>query len=164
MSKPIEIGYRWNRENLERVFDASYKYEFENSHKRYIGWFFIALMQFGVVFALKGGSFALLLFSTIVLLYWYYGKRVIAKRRAIRAFESSEFRDRLIEMSVDEEGILIKPNQRLDWDEIDEIRSIGDDIMLYKDPNFHYIPLSAFRSVEDISRFKSLAREKGKLR
>jgi hypothetical protein len=106
----------------------------------------------------------LLIFSTIVLLYWYYGKRVIAKRRAIRAFESSVFRDKLIEMSVDDEGIVIKPNKKLDWGEIDEIRSIGDDIMLYKAPNFHYIPLSAFSSIEEVSRFKSIAKQKGKLR
>ncbi len=164
MSKPVEIRYRWNRENLERVFDSSYRYQFENSHKRYIGWFFIALMQFGVVAALKGGSFGLLLFSTIVLIYWYYGKKMIAKRRAISSFESSEFRDRLIEMSVDEEGILIKPHTLLKWDEMDEIRSIGDDIMLYRHPNFHYIPLSAFGSIKEVSKFKSLARERGKLR
>ena len=164
MSKPIEIRYRWDRENLERVFDSSYKYQFENSRKRYIGWFFIALMQFGVVAALKRGSFALLMFSTIVLIYWYYAKRLIAKRRAIRAFESSEFRDRLIEMSVDDDGISIMPHTRLQWREIDEVRSIGDDVMLYKHPNFHYIPLSAFDSIEDVSRFKSIARERGKLR
>lgn len=164
MSKPIEIRYRWSRENLERVFDSSYRYEFENSHKRYIGWLFIAILQFGVVSALKGGSFGLLLFSTIVLLYWYYGKKLIAKRRAIRAFESSEFRDRLIEMSVDDDAIFIKPKTTLRWSEIDEIRSIGDDIMLYKYPNFHYIPSIAFNSIEDLSRLKTIAKERGKLR
>ena len=164
MSSPIEIKYRWDRENLERVFDSSYRYQFENSSKRYIGWFFIALMQFGVVAALKGGSFGLLLFSTIVLLYWYYIKKILAKRRAIVSFESSEFRDRTIEMSVDSDGILIKPYTKLKWDEIDEIRAVGDDIMLYKYPNFHYIPLSAFDSIEELSRFKALAREKGRLR
>jgi len=164
MSDSIDIRYRWDRENLERLFDSSYRYEFEHSHKRYVGWIFIAIMQFGVVSALKHSSFGLLMFSTIVLLYWYYGKRVIAKRRAIKAFESSVFRDKLIEMSVDDEGIVIKPNRKLDWGEIDEIRSIGDDIMLYKAPNFHYIPLSAFGSIEEISRFKSIAKQKGKLR
>ncbi|SFV49981.1 FIG01147061: hypothetical protein [hydrothermal vent metagenome] len=164
MSKPIEIRYRWDRENLERVFDSSYRYQFENSRKRYVGWFFIALMQFGVVFALKDNSFGVLLFSTIILLYWYYGKRIIAKRRAIRAFESSEFKNRLIVMSVDDKYIHIEPKTKLKWSEIDEVRSIDDDIMLYKHPNFHYIPLSGFDSLEDISRFKSLARERGKLR
>ena len=163
MSKPIEIKYRWDRDNLERVFDSSYRYEFENSHKRYIGWFFIAIMQFGVVSALKYGSFGLLLFSTIVLIYWYYGKKIIAKRRAIMSFESSTFRDRLIEMSVDDESIFIKPNTTLKWSDIDEIKSIGDDIMLYKYPNFHYIPSIAFSSLEDKNSFKSIARDKGKL-
>jgi hypothetical protein len=74
----------------------------------------------------------LLIFSTIVLLYWYYGKRVIAKRRAIRAFESSVFRDKLIEMSVDDEGIVIKPNKKLDWGEM-EIVSSACSVGVYPD-------------------------------
>ncbi len=163
MFRPIEIKYRWDRDNLERVFDSSYRYEFENSHKRYIGWLFIAIMQFGVVSALKYGSFGLLLFSTIVLIYWYYGKKVIAKRRAIMSFESSEFRDRVIEMTIGDSGILIKPHTKLEWSEIDEIKAIGDDIMLYKHPNFHYIPSIAFSSIDDKNSFKSITREKGKL-
>ena len=53
MSKPIKISYIWNQENVENLFEASYKYQFNNSAKRFIGWFFIALLQYGIVIALK---------------------------------------------------------------------------------------------------------------
>ena len=63
MSKPIKISYIWNRENVESLFEASYKYQFENSGKRFIGWLFIALLQYGIVLALKKDAFAIALFG-----------------------------------------------------------------------------------------------------
>ena len=166
MSKPIEVRYVWNKEHIEKLFDASYKYQFENSRKRFIGWFFIALMQYGIVVALKKEAFAILLFTTIVLFYWYYGKKWIAKRRAEKSFEQSEFKDKEIKLTVDKDGFeLITPiEEHWDWSEVDEIISLEDDIMIYKYPNFHYIPSNGFQSIEEKSRFKSLVKKYGRLR
>jgi len=166
MSKSIKISYIWNRENIDKLFDASYKYLFEHSSRKYIGWLFIAIAQFGVVALFKKGSFALLLFSTIVLIYWYYGKKLIAKKRAIKAFGESPFRDKKIEFLVDENGftILSHNNEKWKWDDIEEVIDLGDDILIYKNPNFHYIPSNGFKSIEDKSYFKSLAKKYGKLK
>jgi hypothetical protein len=163
MSKSIEIEYIWNRENLDKLFESSYRYLFNNSAKRYIGWFFIALLQYGVVLALKRDAFAILLFSTILLFYWYYGKKWIAKNRAIKAFENSEFRDKTIKIYVDSDGFTIS-NQKYLWSDIDEVIDLGEDILIYKNPNFYYIPSSGFKSMEDKSRFKKLAKKRGVLR
>jgi len=166
MSDPIKIRYVWDKENVKRLFEASYKYQFNHSAKRYIGWFFIALMQFGMVFALKKGAFELLLFSTIVLLYWYYGKKMIAEKRAKNSFETSSFRDKTIHMEVNDEGFTIKSQEgrtHWSWDEVDEVVALGDDIMLYKYPHFHYIPLNGFSSMEERSRFKKMARARHKI-
>ncbi len=166
MSKSIIINYIWNRENVERLFEASYKYQFNHSAKRYIGWLFIALLQFGVVAALKKGAFELLLFSTIVLIYWYYGKKEIAKRRAKKSFLNSSFRDKTIHIEVNDEGFMIKGQEgktQWKWNDIDEVVSLGDDIMLCKYPYFHYIPSNGFSSLEDKSLFKSMARAHKKI-
>ena len=167
MSEPIEIQYLWNRENVEKLFESSYKYLFNHSAKRYIGWLFIALLQFGVVAALKKGSVELLLFSSIMLLYWYYGKKVIAHRRAENSFENSSFRDKTIHIDASDKGLDIRSNEggiHWNWDEIDEVIPLEEDIILYKDPYFHYIPAQGFASIEEKSRFKSMARSHGKLR
>jgi len=166
MSEPIQTSYVWDRENVQRLFEESYNYQFNHSAKRYIGWFLIALMQFGVVFALKKGAFELLLFSTIVLLYWYYGKKMIAKRRAMKSFESSPFKNKTIKIEVDDDRFVIKSQGGeivWSWDEVDEVVVLGDDIMIYKYPHFHYIPSSAFSSIEDRSRFKKMAKEHHKI-
>lgn len=167
MSRPVEISYLWDRENMERLFDTSYRYLFDHSAKRYIGWLFIAILQFGVVAALKQGSVAILLFASIVLFYWYYGKRVIAKRRAYRSFERSPFRDKKIAILVDETGFAIKIEEQENfwsWEIIGEVLGMKDDIMLYKAPYFYYIPASAFASIDEKSRFKSMAKSHAKLK
>ena len=166
MSKPIKISYIWNKENLEKLFEASYKYQFEHSHRRYIGWFFIALLQYGIVVALKKEAFAILLFTSIVLFYWYYGKKWIAQKRAIKSFKQSEFKDKEIKLTVNEDGfeVIAPKKEHWSWDKIDEIVSLGDDIMLYKHPNFHYIPSSGFKSFEEKSQFKSMAKKYGRLK
>ncbi len=166
MSEPIHIRYTWNRENVQKLFESSYKYQFENSAKRYIGWLFIAILQFGVVAALKKGDFSLLLFSSIVLVYWYYGKKIIARKRAERAFETSSFRDKTIFIDVSDEGFEIKGKEgrvQWSWDEIDEIIVLDNAMMLYKYPYFHYIPDSGFHSIEDKSRFKKMAKAHHKM-
>jgi len=166
MSKPIKISYLWSKTNVEKLFDASYKHQFNNSSKRFIGWFFVALLQYGVVIALKKDAYAVLLFSTIMLAYWYYGKKIIAKKRAEKSFENSEFKDEYIEMEIDEKGFtLLSPNsEKWSWDEVQEVITLGDDLMLYKHPNFHYIPANGFESIEEKSRFKSLVKKYGRLR
>ncbi len=166
MSDPVNISYRWDRDNIERLFRVSYRYLFEHSSRRYIGWLFIALSQFGVVAAFKQRAFGLLIFSTVMLIYWYYGKRVIAKRRMVRAFERAPFQDKEIRISASESGLDITASEtpvHWNWDAIDAVISAGDDILLQKSPHFYYIPAGGFTDIEAKSRFKALAKRHGKL-
>jgi len=166
MSKPVEIRYTWNRENVEKLFDSSYKYLFNHSAKRYVGWLFIALLQFGVVAALKKDAIGLLLFSSIVLVYWYYGKKMIARRRVRKSFEHSPFKDRMIHIDAGDEGLDIRGNEgdiHWDWEDIDDVIPLDDAVMIYRHPDFHYIPASGFASLEEKSRFKSMAKKHHKL-
>jgi len=167
MSEPIRIRYRWDRENVEKLFETSYRYLFEHSARRYIGWFFIALLQFGIVAMYKKGAPGLMLFASLALLYWYIGRKGLARRRALRSWEDSPFRDREITILADEEGLEIDSQSggaRWSWDEIDGVVPLGEDLLLLHHPHLHYIPASGFESVEARSAFKSLAREHGRLR
>jgi hypothetical protein len=167
MSDPIHIRYTWNRQNVEKLFDSSYTYVFRHSVRRYIGWFFIALLQFGVVATLKQGSIGMLMFSSIMLLYWYYVRKRLAHRRTMASFEASAFKDQTIEITADEEGLEIRSDgggEQVSWEEIDGIVGLDDAILLYKDPHTYYIPVSGFASIDAKSRFKTLAKQHGKLR
>ncbi len=160
--KPIEISYSWDRENFEKAFSKSYTHQFKNSARRYIGWFFVALAQFGVVAAFKGGSVGLLMLSTILILYWYVIKKWLVKQRAIKAYESSPLKNSQIKLSIKEDGIK-QHNAVIPWQKIQGLVPIEDDILLYYKEKAFYIPSNAFNSIEEKSALKSLAREKGRL-
>ncbi len=154
----IKISYIWNQDNFNKLFNKAYDYQFKNSPRRYIGWLFIALAQFGVVAALKKGSIGLLLFSTIMILYWYYIKKLIVKKRAYKEFLNSPLKDKKIELLVNEEGIEQNGN-KLPWSQIDKIIPIEDDILILANNKSYYIPSNGFKSIEDKSYFKKLAKE-----
>ena len=163
MSK-INISYKWDKQNVINLFEQSYKYQFNNSAKKWIGLFIIALTQFGVVAALKMGAFELLIFSTVLLVYWYYGKKYIARKRALNSFESSKFKNQDINLSVDKDAIEITTtNQQIPWSDIIEVMKLDKDIIIYTDSNIHYIPSDGFKSKDDFDRFLSLAKERLKV-
>ncbi len=161
MSK-IEISYIWDEKNFQRLFNEAYNYQFKNSPRRYIGWLFIAMAQFGVVAALKKGSIALLLFSTILIFYWYFLKKMIVKKRAYREFLHSLLKDKKIKLYADEEGIE-QAGVKLSWDEIKEVIPIEDDILIVAGNKSYYIPSNGFKSIEERNSFKKLAKAHGKL-
>ncbi len=161
MSK-IEISYIWDEKNFQRLFNEAYNYQFKNSPRRYIGWLFIAMAQFGVVAALKKGSIALLLFSTILIFYWYFLKKMIVKKRAYREFLKSPLKDKKIKLYVDEDGIE-QEGVKLSWEDIKEVIPIEDDILIVAGNKGYYIPSNGFKSIEERNSFKKLAKAHGKL-
>ncbi len=160
--KPVRISFVWDRENFQKAFESAYRYHYRNSARRYIGWLFVAMAQFGVVAALKKGAVGLLLFSTILLLYWYVVKKQLLKRRALRFFENSSLKGSRIVLEATEEGI-VQEGELTSWEQIEGIVPSEEGIMLYQEGKEYYIPSSAFGGIEEMSRFKSLAKKKGKL-
>ncbi len=158
----IKISYVWDEHNFNKLFKEAYDYQFKNSPRRFIGWLFIALAQFGVVAALKKGNIALLLFSTILIVYWYFIKKIIVKKRAHKEFLNSPLKDKKIELTAGDNGIK-QGNRLLSWEEIEKIVPIQDDIFIFTPAKSYYIPFNGFKSIEDKNRFKQLAKEKGKL-
>ncbi len=162
ISKEIKISFIWNKDNFLKAFESAYSYEFKNSVRRYIGWLFIAMAQFGVVFALKGGKIALLMLSTILIIYWYYIKKILIKRKALKEFENSTLKNKKINLIFDEDGI--KQNEKLiKWRDVKGIVEINDGFLLYINSTIYYIPFNAFTKIEDKSELKKLLKEKGKL-
>ncbi len=160
--KPINISYKWDRENFEKAFSKSYNHQFKNSARRYIGWFFVALAQFGVVAALKGGSVGLLMLSTLLIFYWYGVKKWLVHRRALKAYENSPLKETEIKLLIDDEGI--KQNDlSIIWEDLQGVVPIEDDILLYHKERAFYIPSKAFESFEDRNALKTLAKKRGRL-
>jgi len=158
----MNISYTWDKENFEKAFTKSYTHQFKNSTRRYVGWFFVAMAQFGVVAAFKGGSIGLLLLSTVLILYWYVIKKWLVHQRAIKAYENSAFKNSQIKLQITQEGVT-QEDTFIPWEEIQGLVPIEDDILFYYKKNAFYIPSNAFKSIEEKSALKSLVKEKGRL-
>ncbi len=158
-SKPINIRYKWNKENFEKAFSTSYSYQYKQSARRYIGWLFLAMAQFGVVAALKGGSVGLLMLSTILIFYWYGVKKWLVHKRAFAAFENSPLKDSTVTLQISQEGLKQAENF-IPWDNIQGVVPIENDILLYHANQEFYIPATAFEAYEDKSHLKSLAKKR----
>ncbi len=162
ISRPIKISYEWNEENFQKALKNSYNHQYKNSARRYIGWFFVAMAQFGVVATLKGGNIGLLMLSTILIFYWYVAKKWFVANRAKKEFDSSPLKDKIVALEINDKGIK-QDDSFVDWEEIQGVVPIEDDILLYYKNRAFYIPSAAFESLEDKSSLKSLAKEKGRL-
>ena len=161
-SKEIKISYKWDRQNLEKSFENSYAYHYKNSMRRYLGWIFIAMAQFGVVFALKGGHVGMLLLATILIVYWYVVKKWLVKKRVVREFENSKYKDKVIKMHVDNLGIA-QDDELIPWENINAVVVANDAFMLYQKNKEYYLPSSSFEDLEQMNIFKTITKERGKL-
>ena len=155
MSKPIKISYLWDKNLAIQSSKDIYEYELKNSNKRYIGWFFIALSQFGVVSALKHNAYGLLVISTILLIYWYMLRWPIRNFFINRSFNKSNFANKKIELEATKEAILSDKKVQIPYDSIKKFIQLDNAIVIYHTLGTIYLPNSAFESSKDRTAFKS---------
>ncbi len=151
----LEISYKWDKKTYLLGSKSLYLDLLKNSPKRYIGWFFIALSQFGLVAFYKKGAFGLLLISTIFLIYWYFLRWQIRKILLLNAFKRSPLRDKTILINMDLEGIRINENKIL-WNDITRVLLEDTGVLLYYEDNFIFIPNTAFNDKDKKIFFKFL--------
>ena len=158
MSKSIKINYIWSKELFLEASKATYEFELRHSPKRFLGWFFIAMTQFGVVGALKKDAYGLLLISTFLVVYWYFFRWRIRKFIITKTYESSHEKDTQFSMLAKKNGLEVN-GSLLTWNDITEAVSLEDGFLLYYGETFLYIPKLAFVSIEEKDLFSHLAKD-----
>lgn len=158
MSKPIEIHYTWSKELFLEASKATYEFELRHSPKRFLGWFFIALTQFGVVGALKKDAYGLLLVSTLLVIYWYALRWPLRKFMIAKTYEAQAEKNHKFLMQAHSDGLEIN-GTLLPWEDIREAVSLEGGFLLFYAEKFLYIPKGAFVSVEEKDCFSYLAKE-----
>ena len=141
----IELNFTWNLESFLKASEINYRDELFNSNRKFIGWILIALTQFGVVAALKQDSYALLLFSTIILVYWYYGRWFFKKMMIKRSFQSIDNKEFNISLSPHEISV---NDTKLDVKFIRTIKELKEGFVIYLNKKNIYLPKYAFNGDE----------------
>ena len=158
MSKNIEIKYKWDRETFLEASRATYEFELRHSPKRFLGWFFIAMTQFGVVGALKKDAFGLLIIATLLVIYWYSLRWPLRRYIINKSFEKQDAKDKNFYIVASSEGVTIN-EVLLRWSEIVEVVSTENGFLLFYSGNSLYLPKSAFKNYEEKDNFSHLAKE-----
>ncbi len=157
-SKDITLNFFWNKETYMQAGELAYNYKMFHTPKKYMGWFFIALLQFGVVGALLKGTLAILLFSTILLIYWYYIKKMIEKSILSRSFKKEKEANKKLHIQINDKSITINKKAIL-WDEIPLIIAEQRGYLLDHRDGFLFFPKKAFASEEDNTLFIKIAKK-----
>jgi hypothetical protein len=138
--------------------EFAYDYKMNHTPKKYMGWFFIALLQFGVVGALLKGTLAILLFSTILLIYWYYLKKRIERYMLSKEFEKEDDTNRILDITINKEYIDIN-SKKIQWSNIVQIISGEKGYLLDHKDGFLFFPAKAFKKEEDKTELIEFAKE-----
>ena len=162
MSKDIEISFEWSRELAIKASKMYYEYDMRNSAKRYIGWLFVALTQFGMVGALKHDSFGLLYISTFLVLYWYYGRWYIRKFMIDRYYNRVDLDRRDVVFYLRDDGLHSEDNL-ISWNEIFKVVRFDSDVLIHTSTNTLFFQRASFKSYDDLEKFLEIMRDKGKM-
>jgi len=160
MSKDITLSFRWDKETYMQAGEVAYEYKMFHTPKKYMGWLFIALLQFGVVGALLKGTLAILLFSTVLLVYWYYLKKMIEKSILLKKFKSDKEANKTLDITINDKEININKREIL-WDELPLIISSEKGYLLDHIGGFLFFPSKAFKCEEDKTKFIKIAKKHG---
>ena len=150
----IVISFIYDKEHFLDVTKKVYDYEMSHSGKKYIGWFFIAVLQFGIVGALKHGAYGLLYIATFLLFYWYILRWQIRKYIALSWFHKQPFKNKKFELTITPLGLEIAPQGSfVSYKDIQSYKVLDSGVLLFYCRNGAFIPKNAFENIESYNKF-----------
>jgi len=155
MSKSIKISYLWDKAFAIESSYNLYEYELKKSNKKYIGWFFVILSQFGVVGALKHNAYGFLVVASFGILYWYGLRWQLRKYFIIRSFDKSTLANTMILLEATTDGLYNNSKIQLLYKDILNIEQLENAIIIYHNLGTIYIPYKAFNNTKDRKLFLS---------
>lgn len=160
MSKNITLSFYWSKKVYMQAGEFAYNYKMKHTSKKYMGYLFIALLQFGVVGALLKDTLAILIFSTVMLIYWYYLKIRIETFYLSKRFDSEKDANKLLKISIKDDEIDINERKVL-WSEIPLIIAGEKGYLLDHISGYIFFPNKAFERDEDKTDFINIAKNSG---
>ena len=154
----IIIKYIWSKRTYLQAIKEAYEYEYKHSFKRYIGWLFIILLQFGIVAAIKKGSIGLMVLSSILVFYWYFLRWPIRKYIYSKTYDKLKLDGKEFIIKINEDGLEINSN-KLEWEDIIKSVNLPNGVMLYLKKGFIYLPKENFKTKEQLEEFIKILKE-----
>jgi len=148
------LKIKWDEKTFLEGAKLYYDYTLKNSKKRILGWFFIAILQFGIVMLIKQGTFGMALLGSFLTLYWYFLRWPLRKLALKMQFKNSAMANKNMSIEVNQNGLKVD-NQELGYDKISEVIKGKNGYLLAIQNGFIYIPFNKFskESKKDFENF-----------
>ena len=157
MSEPLRVRVKFDEATYLKGAKTAYDVQMKHTGRKYIGWVFIAMAQFGVVGALQAGAYGLLLLSTLLLIYWYLLRWPLRKAALKRVFRHSPYADRELVIEAQDGGLCVD-DKCIPWFEFTRVLATPQGYLLDMNDGFLYIPREAFESADLRNAFVALVR------
>ncbi len=158
MSDNMKLELRWDEESFMQGAKLAYDYEMKHSWRRYAGWLFIAMTQFGVVGAIRYGVNGLLLISTILVIYWYFLRWPLRRSALKRFFKKLPNAEKIIKIEAQDGGICLD-GVCVPWSSFRRVIASSNGYLLDMGDAFLYLPRSIFPDSESRNGFVALLKE-----
>ena len=150
----ISLEFPWTQERFVKAGQITYKYQMAYSYKKFIGYAFIAVMIYGLIFK----SYDLLYIGLIFSVYWYYIRPYLQSTRLKKAFIKEGLHEGNIRFIINKKGVSIN-NSLIPWDHITKVIIHQDGFLLTRNEGYPFLPLNAFNSDDDAKAFLNLVDE-----
>jgi len=154
----LRFYIKWSEETFLEGAKLYYDYTLKNSKKRMVGWVFIAILQFGIVMAIKQGTIGMLLLGSFLSFYWYFLRWPLRKKALKMQFKKSPMANKDMSIEISKQNIKIDDNE-LKFDKINEVIESEKGFLLAIDNGFIYLPLKNF-TTESKKIFTNILQEK----
>jgi hypothetical protein len=158
----IQIEYVWDKNIALKSAQEIYEYELKNSNKKFIGWLFIGLAQFGVVGALKHNAYGFLVIATVALTYWYALRWPLRKYFINKTFDKSPLADKNIKLEIQKDGLYSNDQIQISYDNIKRFVKLDNAIVIYHNMGTIYLPDNGFQSNNDKNQFIKILEKSNK--
>ncbi|WP_457596394.1 YcxB family protein [Hydrogenimonas sp.] len=148
----VWVEVLWDEATFLEGAKIAYDYDMGRGWRRYLGWAFVALVQFGVVGALLHGSFGLLFISTLLVLYWYFLRWPMRKAALKRYFRRHPYAGRRLRFVVSDGGLCVD-DRCVPWENFQRLIASPKGYLLDMGEAFLYLPKRAFNSDEAKAAF-----------
>ncbi len=152
--KPIGLSIDWNEAAFLQGAKLLYDTTLKHSPRRFLGWAFIALAQFGVVMAVRQGTVGMLLLGTLLSIYWYFLRWPLRKAALLREFRRSATAGKRLGVVLRDEGIAID-GETVAYDAVQRVLAALQGYVLLIGDGFLFVPDSAFSDAKTRERFSS---------
>jgi len=149
------MTFPWDEKLYVTAGEIVFRYKMAYSYWKYVGYFFVALIPFGLLHVIDKGSYSLLYLGTILSIYWYIVRRYMHTVRLKKHFKKEPVSKSKMVFQIGKKGMRINGNM-IPWDHFTAVIVHPKGFLLERPEGYPYLPATAFADDEAVEAFMDI--------